>query len=350
MTDVVVTGCGLLTRTGIGWAALEDVLRHGPHSELPARVPGFSPRNAFRQRKSVKVADRRTALAVAAARLAREDAGLDLGTASTVDPARLAVVVGSTLSCNQAREMAAALEGETGALTGDVGAFGRAVMERQNPMSPLRHLPNMLSAHVAIEQGALGPSFTVTTAGCAGLQAIAEGAALVAGGEADAVFAGGAEDPLAPENRAVLRAAELDDDLAEAAAVLFLEAVGAAESRGADVRARVAGWGHGSGPKAVEEASRHALESTGWSGPPSVVYASGVADGGDRSWASSETATGRILAAAGAADAVLAVGRIGATRRALVIAVGPTGVATAVAFEETAGPSDRLPDSEGDSE
>lgn len=231
-----------------------------------------------------------------------------------------------------------------GAAARDTVLYGRLAMDRLNPISPLRQLPNMLSSHVAIEHQALGPSLTITTPGIAGLQAIIEGAGLIAGGEATVVLAGGAEDPLTLGNRAMLEAARpgvAGPELAEGAAVLVLESAGAARRRGASIQARVV-TGASSSLVDLPTLCRQVEEAAGWLPGAQVIYGSGLAGSElarDHRVIDSSAWTGRLLAAAGALDAALAAHHIATGNRALVAGIGPTGVAAAMALEtpETGG-------------
>src|SRR5260370_36809657 len=67
------------------------------------------------------------------------------------------------------------------------------------PLWILKHLPNMVAAHISLALNAQGPNSTITTACAAGTQAVGEAFRLIARGDADIILAGGADsrqDPL----------------------------------------------------------------------------------------------------------------------------------------------------------
>ena len=172
-------------------------------------------------RKAVKVMARDTELAVGAAKLAAEDAGLvtraqsgEGEVAPTTYPAeRLGCHIGAGLMPAEASEMASAmvtarepnpspeLLASTNGLTlrawgtigvgGESGALGG--MNNLQPLWMLKYLPNMLACHVTIIHGAEGPSNTITCAEASGLLSLGESARVIERGAADVCFSGGAE-------------------------------------------------------------------------------------------------------------------------------------------------------------
>ena len=122
-----------------------------------------------------------------------------------VDPERLGVVVGAggmgptdldLLMAQAQATIDAARDGAQGQW--DIPTFVRIFTERTNPLAPLRGLPNLAAAHVAIQHDARGPNATITTACCAGTQAIGEGLRLIQRGDADVVLAGGTDAAVNP--------------------------------------------------------------------------------------------------------------------------------------------------------
>src|SRR5205807_3108287 len=79
-----------------------------------------------------------------------------------------------------------------------LGKLGRRGSGALFPLWVLKYLPNMTAAHISLIHGAQGPNNTQTTACAAGTQAVGEGFRLVARGDADVVFAGGADSRLDP--------------------------------------------------------------------------------------------------------------------------------------------------------
>lgn len=253
----VVTGIGLVTPLGNGLAANVEALSSGRSAVAPAkagegppgwnfaRVPDFDPRPYFRVPKAIKLADRRTRMAVAAASMAIADAGIAAG---ELDPERLGVIVGTSGSDLQADELGRAMAGERERAAGDIAWFAERILSDLNPLWLIVNLPNMVSAHVAIQLDAQGPNSVVMTDWIAGLQAIEEGAEWVRAGEADAVLAGGAESGVLPfvmSSYAQAGRAGAPGDgpaelaLADGAAIFLVEDEGRARARAARIYGEV---------------------------------------------------------------------------------------------------------------
>jgi 3-oxoacyl-[acyl-carrier-protein] synthase II len=152
---------------------------------------------------------------------------------------------------------------ETGSDVLDIPAFARLFRERANPITALRGLPNLAAAHVAIQQGAKGPNYSIATACSAGTQAIGAGMRLIQQGDADVVFAGGADAMINPvgvfgcsmlgtlshRNDCPARASrpfDRDRDgfvIGEGAGIVVLEREDLARAREATVLAEAAGYG-----------------------------------------------------------------------------------------------------------
>jgi 3-oxoacyl-[acyl-carrier-protein] synthase II len=239
---VVVTGVGVLSGSAVGVDAFWDRLV-APPDEVAVRLEGFEPRR-WLDRRQVQRADRSAQVAVAAARLAQDDAG-----APALDPDRTAVVMASWMSGR-------------GAVEESVTAYARGGLDAVPVQSTALIMTSAGAAHIALALGARGPSFTVGAACASGGQAIADGARLLRWGLADVVFVGGSDAHLGddqPDQNWVTagfltmrvhsreqRARPFDVDrggfvLAEGAAVLRLEDLDAARARGARCYAEVAG-------------------------------------------------------------------------------------------------------------
>jgi 3-oxoacyl-[acyl-carrier-protein] synthase II len=131
------------------------------------------------------------------------------------------------------------------------------------PLWLLKHLPNMVAAHISLAYGCRGPNNTIVTACVAGTQAVGEGFRAVSRGEADIVLAGGADSRIDPllllaytalgtlsrsDRPAAERSRPFDRErdgfvLGEGAAVLVLEEYERAKARGANIYAEVRGFG-----------------------------------------------------------------------------------------------------------
>lgn len=319
----VVTGLGLLTPLGASLGATRSALAEGRRGIAPAtlfdaspfaspfagEVKGLDPRAYFRVPKALKLCDRRTRFAVCAAAMALEDAGFPAGPCDG-----LGVAIGTSGSDLGAGELSAALaRAEDPALSArDTAAFGEAALGGLNPLWLLVHLPNMASAHVAIQLEARGPNTTVMTGWAAGLSAIVEGAAWIVEGRADAVLAGGADSAVHPFAFAAFEQEGLLSGPsplvpAEGAAVVLLEEREAALAR----EARILG-----------EVGMHALAA----GPRLAALAAGAMPAPSQRL---ERVAGNLLAAHAPAALVLALVE-GLSGPVAAVAAGPAGEASAL--------------------
>ena len=258
MGRVAVTGLGAVTplgldarstweaaiagRSGVGFIESFDA------SEFPVRiaaeVKGFDPA-AVVGPKDARRLERNVVLAVAAAREAWADAGVD-----GVDPARAGILVGS------------AIGGVTGVL-----AQNDVLAERGPSRVSPWFLPNVLvdsaSGQIAIDLGLRGPNYAPVSACATGSHAVGEAAELIRRGDADVVLAGGTEACMHPvilagfcamrglvaEEEDPTRASRPFDAtragfvMGEGACVLLLEDLDRARARGARVYAEVLAYG-----------------------------------------------------------------------------------------------------------
>ena len=280
---IAVTGLGVVTPIGIGAEAFEAALRSGQSgvgritafdcrdfdTQIAAEIapPSLCVDDYVEPRKMVKHMSRATQFAVVAAALARRQSRLG---AYDVDPERIGVCIGAggmgpvdlDMLAGQADAIIRAAS-RTGATAFDIPAFAREYAEQVNPIVSLRGLPNLAAAHIAIQQGARGPNYTVTTACTSGTQAIAQGMRMIQQGDADVVFAGGTDAMINPVGvlgfsmlgtlsrancspQLASRPFDRDRDgfvIGEGAGVVVLERAGAAEARGAPILAEAAGCG-----------------------------------------------------------------------------------------------------------
>ncbi|MFJ6897366.1 beta-ketoacyl-[acyl-carrier-protein] synthase family protein [Streptomyces hokutonensis] len=254
---VCVTGLGLVTPAGDGWApSWERVCKGLPTAvlereqetvpaHLACRVGGFDPARLGRAR--ARRPDRCAQLALLAAREALADAGLD---PARWEGARVAVIVGSSSG---------------GAQTLETGhrALLAAGPQDMSPYAVPASLSNTVSAQLTIEFGAGGASCTVNTACASGASAIGMALDLLALDRCDIALAGGAEAAITPfyvagfdrigalshhfdDPAGALRAFDRQRDgfvIGEGAGMLVLERTADARARGARARARVSGFG-----------------------------------------------------------------------------------------------------------
>jgi 3-oxoacyl-[acyl-carrier-protein] synthase II len=258
MKRIAITGLGAVTpigndakatweaavagRSGIDWIRSFDV--DGLPVRVAAEVKDFDPTQVASP-KEVRKLERNVLLALAAAREAMQDSGLD-----GFDPTRVGIVFGT------------AIGGVNGILEQD------EILRERGPerVSP-NFLPNVLvdsaSGQLAISLGIKGLNYAVVSACATGSHAIGEAAEIIKRGDADAVLAGGGEACMHPlilagftamrglavENEDPPRASRPFDAtragfvMGEGACVLVLEDLEAAQQRGARVYAEVLGYG-----------------------------------------------------------------------------------------------------------
>ncbi|MHB1419019.1 MAG: beta-ketoacyl-ACP synthase II [Bacillota bacterium] len=257
---VVITGMGLITPVGTGLDKFWSSLTHGisgigpitrfPADHLSARIAGeirdFEPELYF-DRKDAKRMDRFTQFAVAASKLAVDEAGLDL---NSLDLDRLGVVFGSGIGGMETFEDQARVLMEKGA-------------HRVSPFFVPMMIGNMAAGQVSIALGARGINITIVNACATGTNAVGDACRALQRGDADVIVTGGAEasvTPLAMAGFCSLKALSTRNDeptrasrpfdlerdgfvLSEGAGVLILETLDHATQRGAHIYAEVTGYG-----------------------------------------------------------------------------------------------------------
>ena len=254
---VVITGIGPVTPVGLGRQAMWDTLTSGRSgirditlfdaSEFPVKIAGevrdFDPTEHM-DRKEARRTDRVVQLAVAAARMAWEDAG-----EPKVDPSRTAVVVstgigGLTTLVKQTRVL-----------------FDRGP-DRVSPFMVPSMMPNAAAGQVAMDMGFTGPNTCIVTACAAGAHGVGEAYRYIVDGLADVALAGGTECVINevavagfaqmqalsrnPEAEKASRPFDANRDgfvLSEGACILVLEEEERARARGATIYGRIAGYG-----------------------------------------------------------------------------------------------------------
>lgn len=298
---VGITGVGLVTPLGIGWAANRQSLWEGrsgigPITRFPAEkfevriageVKGFNPDTFGILKKDARRMDLFTLYSLAAADMALTQARLepkDLRRLETLAGVYMGVGIGGlgTIEENEATLL------EKGARR--VSAF----------LIP-KMIPNIAGGTIAIRCGVMGPNLTFSTACAASAHALGEGFIAVRSGRLKVVLAGGAESVVTPlavagfGNMGAL--SKRNDDpqgasrpfdrtrdgfvLSEGAAVLVLEALDHAKARGARVLAEVLGYGssddahHATSPdpeaKGMANSMANALKDAGVD-PESIDY------------------------------------------------------------------------------
>jgi 3-oxoacyl-[acyl-carrier-protein] synthase II len=258
MRRAVVTGLGAVTplgldapatweaavagRSGVGF--IESFDASGYPVRIASEVRGFDPVNVVGPNDARRL-ERNVVLAVAAAREAWRDGGVD-----GIDPARAGILVGS------------AIGGVMGVLQQNDVLRDRG-HDRVSPW----FLPNVLvdsaSGQIAIDLGLRGPNYAPVSACATGSHAIGEAAEVVKRGDADAVLAGGTESCMHPVILAgftAMRGLVAEDEdptrasrpfdatragfvMGEGACVLLVEELEHARARGARIYAEVLGYG-----------------------------------------------------------------------------------------------------------
>ncbi len=257
---VVITGIGVISPIGTGkdrfWEALmEGRSGVGPiqgfdscgfDTRIAAEVPDFSAED-YIERKEARHMDRFTQFAVAAAKLAITDAGLDI---SAEDRDRIGVMVGSGIGGIRTFEDQVRVLHERG--PGRVSPFFVPMM-----------IADMAAGQISIMTGARGPNQTIISACATGTHSIGDAFRIIQRGEADVMIAGGSEAAVTPMAVAGFSASkalstrndcpkeasrpfDLDRDgfvIGEGSGILVLESEEHAASRGARVYAELVGYG-----------------------------------------------------------------------------------------------------------
>ncbi|MEK7401152.1 MAG: beta-ketoacyl-ACP synthase II [Gemmatimonadota bacterium] len=258
---VAITGIGAVTPIGITAAGLWQGLRAQRsairtltrfdvtpfRSHNAAEVRDFIPGD-FMERKRAKRLERFGHFAVASAKLALEDSGLDL---AKENRERIGANMGSAL-------------GGIGYAENQFAIFLREGVNRVEPQLALNVYIGAASCNVAIEFGLQGPNNTNGMSCASGTMGIGEGFRLIRDDYADAMVCGGVEAPLMPlcfGAFTIIRAMSTRNDdperssrpfdrdrdgfvMGEGGAVLVLEEYDRAVARGANIYAEVVGYGN----------------------------------------------------------------------------------------------------------
>jgi 3-oxoacyl-[acyl-carrier-protein] synthase II len=257
---VVVTGMGAVTPLGIGVNTFWQNLITGKSgivpvsrfdtSELLTKIAGevkdFVP-TSYMEKKEARRMDRFTQFAVAGARMALDDAKIDL---EKFDKDRIGVVLGSGIGGMETLEEQIEVKRVKG--PGRVSPFFIPMM-----------ISNMAAGQIAIVFGVSGPNITVVTACASATNAIGEAFKMIQNGMADMIITGGTEaaiTPMAFAGFCSLKAMSRCNDLPERASrpfdknrdgfimgegsgILILESLEMAEKRKAHIYAEVLGYG-----------------------------------------------------------------------------------------------------------
>ena len=191
----VITGLGVIASNGIGKDAFWKALKEGKSgigkitrfdassytSQVAGEVHNFEPTD-YMSPKSARRMDRFVQFAVAAARMAIDDARLDINKNSNI---KKGIVIGSTLAGMPYAEFEHTIFMEKG-------------LNRTNPLLATRLFGGEAPAYVSIEFGIRGPCYAFSTGCVAGTDAIGYALTLIRNNGLNEVITGGTEAPLAP--------------------------------------------------------------------------------------------------------------------------------------------------------
>ena len=256
---VVVTGLGAVTPIGnnvddfwtsvkVGKIGFDHITKFDTTDykcHIAAELKDFNPQD-FMDRKAAKRMEPFSQYAVAAAKQAIDDSGLDI---EKEDPYMVGCAIGSGIGSLQAMERETQKLYEKGP-------------NRVNPLLVPLMICNMAAGNVSIQFGLKGKIINDVTACATGTNTIGEAYRSIQYGEADVMVAGGTEGSVCPIGIAgftALTALSTVDDpakcslpfdknrsgfvMGEGAGVVILEELEHAKARGAKIYAEVVGYG-----------------------------------------------------------------------------------------------------------
>ena len=258
---VVITGLGLTTPLGVGldnvWERIVagesgvgpitrfDASAHD--TRIAAEVRDFRAED-FISGKELRRMDLFIQYAIAATRIAMQDAGLDM---AKEDAERVGVIVGTGLGGLPTLEKYHSILLERG--PGRISPFFIPML-----------IANEAPGNIAIHFGIKGPNLSIVTACATGAHSIGDAFRVIQYGDADVMVAGGTEANLTPltvggfnalkalsvRNDAPEKASRpFDKDrdgfvIGEGAGIVIMEEIGHAKARDARIYAEVAGYGY----------------------------------------------------------------------------------------------------------
>jgi len=279
---VAVTGMGVVSPFGLGKQIFWDHLSRGKTaarmiqdfdtSYLPVKFGAPVPLSTqeleehIENKRATKTMNRAARFAMIAAAEAAREARLD---ECDIDPYRKGTWFGlgglGLLDIEYTQKFFEIADISIDENTGrvDRARVWKHTLERVHPLTPLKTLPNTVTAHIAITYGARGHCQTSATACVSGTQAIGEAFRLVRHGACDMVIAGASDSMVNPDafiafsqlgvvstnNGDYATAARPFDRtrdgfmIGEGAAVFVLEDMDMAVSRGANILGEIAGHG-----------------------------------------------------------------------------------------------------------
>ena len=286
---IVITGLGMVSPLGndveSSWEALTrgesgaaeitafDHSDYGVH--FACELKEFDP-TVWIDRKAARRMDRFAQMILAAARQAEADSGVEVAKDPERAGASIATGIGGLRSFQECYDVLLARG-----------------PDRVNPFSIPSIIPNMGAGWVSIELGTRGPLLSECTACAASNMAIGDALDAIRIGRADVMFAGGTEAPISAVGIAgfdAMRALSRRNDdpkrasrpfdaerdglvMGEAGAVLVLEELEHARSRGAKIHGELMGYG-------VSSDAAHMTEPDPTGENPARAMRMALADGG----------------------------------------------------------------------
>lgn len=258
---VVVTGLGVISPVGNDVSAFWEVLKNGKSgidlltsfdatkfdSRIAGEIKGFNPSLYGMSTKDLRRMDKFVQYAVASAKQAVTDSGLDL---EKEDRNRMGVLIGSGI-------------GSLHTIEEEEKVFLERGPSKLSPFLIPMLIVNEAAGQVAIIFGFKGPNSCVATACAAGSHAIGDAFKIIERGDADVMLCGGTESSITPlgvggfcalkalsmrnnEPQKASRPFDRERDgfvIAEGCGLVVLETLGHAKKRSADIYAEIVGYG-----------------------------------------------------------------------------------------------------------
>ena len=258
---VAITGIGVLSPVGNELEQFWDSLVEGKSgighitnidaSNFACRIGGeitdFDPKIYFKNPKDARRTDRYGQMAMAAAKMAYEDSGME---ECNFDPFRFGCMVGSGI-------------GGVMPLEQQHEVYLNKGPSRVSPFTIPMMIGNIASGLISMEYGLCGPNMSIVTACATANNNIGEAWRMIKFGDADIFLAGGAEASISAMGLAgfaSMKALSLRNDdpvrasrpfdkdrdgfvMGEGAGVVVIEELEHAKARGADIYCELAGYG-----------------------------------------------------------------------------------------------------------
>lgn len=258
---VVITGLGVVTPVGNDLVTFWDNLKNGVSGiglldsfdttgfdcRIGGQVRNFEPKEFFKNPKDVRRTDRFAQLAMAAAKMAKVDSGIDL---DKINRERFGAIVSSGIGGLKTLEDQHSILLSRGP-------------SRMSPFTIPMLISNMASGLISMEFGLQGPNLCIVTACATSNNAIGESWRMIKFGDADIFLAGGSEAAMVPigvgafaamkalstrndDPQGASRPWDRDRDgfvMSEGAGVVVVEELEHAKARGAKIYCELAGYG-----------------------------------------------------------------------------------------------------------